>query len=236
MSAVWVIAKIIKNPSIIDSFWALGLMSAGLIYLWPHYASSRYQIIMLLLCIWGFRLAFYLLFTRIFKREVDKRYLQLSKTWRNYFLNFQFQGLLIFLVSACFYFVAHSGHDVITFIDLIAVMFCLVGIIGECLADVQLYEHKKSGSKTVCNTGLWATSRHPNLFFDCMTWFGFAFFALGSSWGCLALLSPLVLYIVMTRVTIPITERASIKSRGEAYVNYQKTTPMFVPDFSKSGR
>ncbi|HHS8487784.1 TPA: DUF1295 domain-containing protein, partial [Legionella anisa] len=85
----------------------------------------------------------------------------------------------------------------------------------------------------VCNVGLWHYSRHPNYFFDLLSWIGFALFAIQSNMGYLGLLSPLMLYVIFTRMTGPMTERSSIQSRGQKYIEYQKQTSMLFPWFKK---
>ena len=62
---------------------------------------------------------------------------------------------------------------------------------------------------------------------------GFAVAALTLPLGYLSLASPGLLLFLMLKITGPITETASIKSRGKAYLDYQKKTPMFFPRIFK---
>ena len=238
MSFMWGLYRILKNPSVVDVSWSLGLMFSGLIYLSFTPFSFRTLIIGSLLILWALRLAFYLWYTRIRKGHVDKRYIELSTNWKispslGFFINFQLQGLLILIISSVFLLVSKSGHTHITTMDIFAFCIIAAGIMGETIADMQLQRFKMRDKGEVCNIGLWNYSRHPNYFFDWLSWTGFALLAIQSTLGYLFFLSPLILYVIFTRMTGPLTERSSIQSRGQKYIEYQKQTSMFFPWFKK---
>lgn len=238
MCCVWIIYRLTKNPSVVDTSWSLGLMFSGFIYLWSGHVTLRTVVVSVLLTVWALRLAGYLWYTRLSKGHVDKRYTELSDTWKinqsvGFFLNFQLQGLLIFLISFVFYMISTAPFAHLTFIDSVAIVIIMLGIIGESIADLQLYRFKLLQKGGVCAVGLWQYSRHPNYFFDWLTWLGFTLFALQSTNGYLAIISLLVLYLIFTQVTGPMTERGSVTSRGQTYINYQKQTSMFFPWFKK---
>ena len=78
--------------------------------------------------------------------------------------------------------------------------------------------------------GLWRYSRHPNYFFEWLVWIAYAMFALASPWGWISLACPAVMLYFLLRVTgIPATEAQALKSRGDDYREYQRTTSAFVP-------
>lgn len=238
MSVVWLIYRLLKNPSVVDASWSIGLMISGLIYLGTAPLILRHVVVGVLLVLWALRLAGYLWYTRIAQGHKDKRYTQLSSHWKinqslGFFLNFQLQGLLIFIISFVFYLISNSTNPNLSLIDWIASGFVLIGIIGETQADLQLYRFKRRQEGAVCNTGLWNYSRHPNYFFDWLTWFGFTLFALQAHNGYLGLISLLVLYLIFTQITGPLTERGSVQSRGQQYKDYQKHTSMFFPWFRR---
>lgn len=238
MCIMWGLYRILKNPSVVDVSWSLGLMIAGLIYLnMPPY-HVRTVLIGLFLMVWALRLALYLWYTRIQKGHVDKRYMELSTHWKispslGFFLNFQLQGLLIFIISSVFFLISRSGLVHITLFDFFAFGLIIIGIVGETIADLQLQRFKIAHKGEVCQSGLWRYSRHPNYFFDWLSWVGFAVFAIQSSIGYLCLVSPGMLYIIFTHITGPLTEKGSIHSKGEKYIAYQKQTSMFFPWFKK---
>lgn len=234
MCLVWCVYRFLKNPSVVDVGWASGLTLSGLIYLLVNPPTYRTVITGLLLLIWGARLGLYLWFTRIRAGHVDKRYLNLSANWviakpLGFFLNFQLQGLLILIIAMPWYFNGMAALHPLTVLDYAGMMLAIIGLVGETLADHQLQQFKKNPSGAVCDVGLWRYSRHPNYFFEWLIWSAFALFGLAQPYGIIGLISPITLYLIMTKITGPMTEAGSVKSRGEAYINYQKTTPMFFP-------
>jgi steroid 5-alpha reductase family enzyme len=235
MSGVWLWYRYQNNPSVVDVAWAVGLGICGILFLCEHPWTQRIRLLALILVIWGARLGGYLWFTRIRVKLVDARYTRLSATWRipeplGFFLNFQLQGVLMLIVALPWFFASNIVSPQISALDWFAFFLALFAIIGESLADYELYKFKKTTSGQVCNRGLWQYCRHPNYFFEWLTWCSFTLFALPQTWGWIAILSPVTLYGIMIYITAPMTERGSIQSRGEAYRRYQQLTPMFFPN------
>jgi steroid 5-alpha reductase family enzyme len=108
----------------------------------------------------------------------------------------------------------------------------LFALLGESAADLQLARFKADPSTRgrVCDVGLWRLSRHPNYFFEWLVWCAYFLFALPSPWGWTTVSCPLLMLYFLFRVTgIPATEEQALRSRGEAYRRYQRTTSAFVP-------
>lgn len=232
MSVFWVLYRVLKNPSVIDVGWASVLTLSGWIYI-LHATPSVVSILSgILLLVWGIRLGGYLWFSRVGAGHQDKRYTQLSENWKmakalGFFLNFQLQGLLAWPIAVSFYFI--SMRTEFFWWDSLGFGMVIIGLIGESLADYQLQNYKRKPVGAVCQAGLWRYSRHPNYFFDWLSWLGFSVIALSGSLGFIALISPLTLYMIMVYVTGPMTEAGSLASRGEAYEQYQQQTQMFFP-------
>lgn len=234
MSLIWLWYRKTNNPSVVDVGWATGLMLCGLIYLSQQAISVRTIVLGMALIIWGVRLGGYLWWTRIRKNLVDKRYLVLSQSWKikkplGYFINFQLQGVFIFIVSISWYFISLNPAKNINLVDLAGLFLFMSALILESQSDIQLQHFKKANPGRVCNQKLWRLSRHPNCFFEWLIWCSFTIFALSSPYGLLSIMSPLALYFIMVFITIPVTEAESIKSRGQDYIDYQTTTPKFFP-------
>lgn len=234
MSLIWIWYRLTNNPSVVDVGWASGLTLSGLIYLNQNPLSIRTVVLSIALLMWGIRLGVYLWWTRIRPKHVDKRYMALSHSWNvkkplGFFINFQLQGVFIFIVSVSWYFISLNPEKNINLIDLTGLIFFMIVLCLESLADIQLQRFKKNHPGQVCNQNLWRFSRHPNYFFEWLVWCSFTIFAMSSPYGVLSIISPLALYLIMAFITIPITERESIKSRGQNYIEYQSKTPKFFP-------
>ncbi|QRN04030.1 DUF1295 domain-containing protein [Legionella sp. MW5194] len=236
MTFMWLWYRSTNNPSVVDVGWALGLTISGLVFLNAEPLSTRNMILSVLLFLWGLRLGLFLWLTRIRKGIVDKRYLTLSQDWKiakplGFFLNFQLQGFFILLLSLPWFLVALSPQTKPGWLDYAAVLLALVSLGAETLADYQLQVFKKGHPGKVCNQGLWSYSRHPNYFFEWLIWLSFSLFSFSHAFGWLGLISPLTLYVLMTRITGPMTEEGSRQARGQAYLDYQKNTPFFFPSW-----
>jgi steroid 5-alpha reductase family enzyme len=84
----------------------------------------------------------------------------------------------------------------------------------------------------ICDTGLWAWSRHPNYFFEFLGWCGWPLFAFDPDWpvGWLAVLAPVLMYWLLVHVSgIPPLEQVMLASRGDAFRKYQSRTSAFFP-------
>jgi steroid 5-alpha reductase family enzyme len=69
-----------------------------------------------------------------------------------------------------------------------------------------------------------------NYFFEWCVWIGYAIYGLAHPWGWLALLGQLIIVTSIFGVTgIPPTEHQAIRSRGDAYREYQKRVSRFIP-------
>lgn len=232
MSIYWLFYRYLKNPSVVDIGWASVLTLSGCLYLILGNKTAISFFSGSLLIIWGLRLGGYLWFSRVSKGHQDKRYTKLSDDWKmakdlGFFLNFQLQGLLAWVIATSFYFIGQRIG--FAWWDMLFIIMIVTGLIGESVADYQLQAYKREPKGSVCTLGLWRYSRHPNYFFDWLTWLGFSLIAITAPWGWVALISPLTLYLIMVYVTGPMTEAGSVSSRGKAYRQYQQQTNMFFP-------
>jgi steroid 5-alpha reductase family enzyme len=106
----------------------------------------------------------------------------------------------------------------------------------EWTADVQLARFRSDPANRgrTMRSGLWRYSRHPNYFFQTMTWVAYALVATQAPWGWLAWSAPLLLCGLVVFVTgVPPAEESSLRSRGDDYRRYQSETSVFVPWFPK---
>ena len=153
-----------------------------------------------------------------------------------FFSSLSFRRLLDVVLSAPFLIACLDIKAPLGLLEKIGAGIWLVSMLGEAIADQQLHNFKKNPANAgkTCRAGLWRYSRHPNYFFEWMIWVGYAVFALGSPWGWIGLISPaLILYFLLGATGIPATEAQALRSRGDEYREYQRTTSSFVPWFPK---
>jgi steroid 5-alpha reductase family enzyme len=242
MLVLWVIHLLIRNAAIVDVGWAAGLGILALFYAaaGPGYAPRKWAMASMA-GFWGLRLAAFLLFARVLGHPEEGRYVQLRKEWKTnlalrFLFFFEFQALLEVVLSLPFLLVCMNPRAPLGVVEKTGAGVWLVAIIGEAIADQQLNKFKKDPANKgkTFRGGLWKYSRHPNYFFEWMIWVGYAAFALASPWGWLGLISPaLILYFLLSVTGIPATEAQAIRTRGNEYRAYQRTTSSFVPWFPK---
>lgn len=232
MIFAWLILLIKNNPGVVDVFWSMAITLSALIFSLQEPTNSVKIIFQILLVIWAIRLAGYLFLKRVLPQHIDKRYSDLSEQWKGsknigFLINFQLQGILAIGIACSFIFI--NQINTVNTSTIIAICIICCGIIGESIADYQLQQFKQLNKGSVCNIGLWSWSRHPNYFFEWLIWIGFAIAGLGVTLGWVGFFSPALLLFIFLKITAPITEAGSVKSRGQDYLNYQKKTSMLIP-------
>ena len=242
MFVLWLIHLRTGNAAIVDAGWAGGLAILGALYGWfgEGYAPRR-ALIAAMTVIWGVRLALFLLLARILGHPEEGRYVELRRKWvthvpLKFLAFFQFQALTCVLLAVPFHLAASNPVPRITILEWSAVLLWLGAMAGEALADHQLNRFKSNPANRgrTCQAGLWRYSRHPNYFFEWLIWLSYALFAAGAPNGLWGMLSPaLMLYFILFVTGIPPTEAQAVRSRGEEYRRYQRSTSAFFPWFPK---
>jgi steroid 5-alpha reductase family enzyme len=168
----------------------------------------------------------------------DGRYQELRRRWRGkgreqrtFAIFYQAQALLAAGLSVPALLGSFNG-DRLGVLAWIGLALWLVAASLESLADRQLAAFRRdlANKGGVMDRGLWRYSRHPNYFFQTLTWVAYALIAVAAPWGWIAFFAPaLILYLVLFVTGVPPAEESSLRSRGDAYRAYQARTSVFVP-------
>lgn len=243
MSVLWLRQRMTGNAGIVDVGWALTIATLGICFaaLGTGWAERR-LLAGIMAGLWGFRLAWYI-HARSHGKPEDGRYSELRGRWAPHaqaklFQFFQLQAVVATLFAGPFLLAAANPAERFHPLELCGGLLWLAGLLGESVADAQLGRFKRNPANRglVCTSGLWSWSRHPNYFFEWLVWCGIALFACMSPLGWLSLLSPTSILYFLLRVTgIPATEEQALRTKGDAYRAYQRTTNAFVPWFPKRG-
>ena len=240
-SAVYAAARRSGNAGLVDVAWSAGFsvvaaLAAALGSGWP----ARRFLIAAMTAAWSLRLAVYL-YGRVVGHAEDGRYVELKRRWgaqvnRKMFEFFQFQALLVVALSAPLLVAASNPAPGLHPPEWAAAALFAIALGGEAVADAQLARFKAAGGGPgrVCDVGLWRYSRHPNYFFEWLVWVSYFAFAAASPGGLWTLYCPALMLYFLFRVTgIPATEEQALRTKGDAYREYQRRTSAFVPWFPR---
>lgn len=238
----WAISVCIRNYGLLDVAWSYGVAILAPLYAWTAPgAAPRKWLFAAIGVAWSVRLGTYILIRVIRHHPAeDARYGTLRKRWPGpvRFLGFfELQAVLVVIFSAPFLLVSFNPAPSLAAVELVGLLLAVVALCGETLADLQMQRFKRDpfNAGRVCQAGLWRYSRHPNYFFESLIWWGFFLVALGSPYGWITVACPLLMLYFLFQVTgIPLTEEYAIRSKGDAYREYQRTTSAFVPWFRRA--
>ncbi len=240
-TALWLISVRLKDPSFIDSWWALGVV----VLAWATFAQAPSHgphaiALTILATLWGLRLGLYLLW-RWRKHGADHRYEKLAAQAREkHGLNFAaFSALWVFAPQMLLQFIvalpAMLGQmpaaQALGGFGLAGAALSAFGVAYEALADWQLTRFKADPGNAgkVMDRGLWRFSRHPNYFGDMCAWWGMWAIAADAGMGLWSLPGPLLLTFLLARVSgAPTTEPHLQRTRPE-YEAYKRRTSAFIP-------
>jgi steroid 5-alpha reductase family enzyme len=244
MAAAWAVALRTGRSGWIDSIWsfATGLFGAA-IALWPlsaHAISMRQVLVTALALIWSLRLGFHIA-ARTAKGGDDPRYLHLRQEWGDAFRSrlfwfLQIQALAALVLVIAIMVAAHHPSAGLNAMDGLGVAIFVAAILGETVADRQLaaFGSDPRNKGRVCEVGLWGFSRHPNYFFEWLAWLAYPVIALDLTGaypqGWLSLAAPLLMYWLLVHASgIPPLEAHMLRSRGDAFRDYQRRVNAFWP-------
>ena len=237
MGILWQVQRTYGKAGIVDVLWAAGVGVLGVLFalLGDGYPPRR-LLIGLLIGGWSLRLTLYL-FVRVLGMAEDGRYEAMKRKWgaktQTYlFAFFQVQAFWSVLFAAPVLIAAGNAAAPLGLLDAAGVAVFVIAVFGELTADRQLqaFRSNRANRGKVCRSGLWRYSRHPNYFFEWIHWWAYVLIGWHAPFGWATLFGPAIMLLFLFKVTgIPPTEENALRSRGDAYREYQRTTSVFFP-------
>jgi steroid 5-alpha reductase family enzyme len=237
MALLWLRQRSTRNAGVVDLAWTASVGALGLVAaLTGSGWTGRRLLVAILAGSWALRLTVHLA-RRVTSEPEDGRYRALRErfgagTDRFLFWFFQAQALLAVLLGSTFFVLCAAETEGWRATDMAAVSLWVLALAGESLADRQLarWRAQPANRGKTCRAGLWRFSRHPNYFFEWLHWLAYPLLGLGLPYGAALWLAPaLMLYLVRSVTGVPPTEEQALRSRGEDYRAYQRTTNAFFP-------
>jgi len=242
MTTIFLFALWLRDNSIVDIAYGPAFVLLGWIgLLLLGSGHTRQWLIVILVTIWGIRLAGHIFLRKQGEGE-DFRYRQWRESWgksfvwRSFLQIFMLQGAVIFLVALPVLLVINDPGGRIGSVDLAGLLVWLVGFGFEAIGDWQLLQFKRNPANKgkIIQHGLWRYTRHPNYFGEAVLWWGLFTVALNAGYGVLAIISPLLIDVLLLKVSgIPMLE---VKYRNNPeFIAYKARTNAFFPWFPKTG-
>jgi steroid 5-alpha reductase family enzyme len=232
----WLVSLARRDVSVVDSLWSIFIMSAGISYalLLPP-TSARPALMLALALVWALRLSIYIAWRNRGHGE-DRRYRQIRARnephfgLKSLYLIFGLQAVLAWIVSAPLLAVV-GGSNPINALDIAGAPLAAFGIVFEAVGDQQMARFKADPANQgqVMDRGLWRYTRHPNYFGECCTWWGLFVIALAAGGAWWSIVSPLLMTVLLLKVSGVSLLEADITERRPAYRDYIARTNAFVP-------
>ena len=239
MALAWAIARQVKNASFLEVAWSYAFAVVVWIYaLLGTGDPLRKWLIAGMVTVWSLRLGTSLLFDLIRHHPAEgHRHVALreqfpKRPWLMFFGFSQYQAAVLGLLSAPFAIACSNAAPGMSGWEVAGLVLWFAAIAAETVANFQWrrFRSNQKNSGKVCDAGLWRYSRHPDCFFEWLIWVAYFIFSLGSPWGWVAVYCPLLMLHFLTKVTgVPPAEARSLKSLGDEYRHYQRTTRAFFP-------
>lgn len=235
----WALSLKLHDASLADRIWSLLIAAPVLVgaRISAQALDLRGVLMLGLLLIWAVRLAAYI-GLRNWGAGEDRRYREMRARHepnfglKSLYLVFGLQAVLGWIVG--WPMLAVLKHPApLNVLDLAGLALAGGGLLFEAVADAQLArflrERKEAGA--VMSDGLWAWSRHPNYFGEACVWWGFGLMALAAGGASLAwtLASPLLMTVLLTKVSGVALLEKDIAERRPGYRDYAARTSAFIP-------
>jgi steroid 5-alpha reductase family enzyme len=237
MLGLWLASIRLRDVSIIDPFWGLGfVVIAWIAGLTTDGDMGRRLLLVGLTSIWGLRLFVYLLWRNRGKPE-DFRYAAMRERhgsrfiWVSLGTVFVLQGVLMLAVSLPVQMGQIPATPGLGPLAVLGTAVWACGLACESIGDWQLARFRANPDNRgrVLDSGLWRYTRHPNYFGDFLVWWGLWLIAAETGWGLLTIPGPIIMSILLIRVSgVALLER-DIGQRRPGYAEYVRRTSPFFP-------
>lgn len=239
---LWLISIRLKDPSFVDSWWALGMVViTWTTFIFTGGRGPHASALTILCTIWGLRLGLHLLW-RWRKDGPDRRYVVMmgkAETERGWsfakasmLLVFALQAPLQFVVCLPTQLGQVTATSTLGPLAWIGVGVAVIGIAFESIGDFQLarFRADPANSGKVLATGLWRYTRHPNYFGDACLWWGLYLIAAETGWvGIASIPGPILITFLLTKWSGVPTIEGRMRRKRPDYEAYVQRTSGFIP-------
>ncbi|HRD81361.1 MAG TPA: DUF1295 domain-containing protein [Saprospiraceae bacterium] len=233
---VWfLISLALRRNDVADIAWGLGYLLIAGYFIATRPLSETACWVYVATAVWALRLAGHI-FLRTLRKKEDFRYRQWRQDWgRSFYLRswlqvYMLQAAILLVVAAPLIVAGWAPQGESGFWTGFGMGFWTAGFLLETVADHQLARFLKTrkNSDEILQTGVWKNIRHPNYSGEIIVWWGMFFMVAALPYGWAALISPVVITLLLTRVSgVPMLEK---RYEGNAdYEAYKKRAGALWP-------
>ena len=234
----WIASLVRRDASLVDRTWSLMIAAPTLVYAaQAGWSGARAIALLVLVVAWAARLAAYITW-RNWGHGEDRRYQEIRArnephfAFKSLYLIFALQMVLAWIVSSSTL-AALAGDHAFGPLDVVGIAVALVGFLFEAIGDAQMAAFKADPSHKgqVMDRGLWRYTRHPNYFGETCFWWGIWLVAIaaGGAAAIWTVLSPLLMTVLLLKVSGVALLEKDIGERRPAYRDYIARTTAFFP-------
>ena len=199
--------------------------------------DTRAIVVAVMVGIWTVRLGSFLFMRIRASGGADERFEKIKKNPPRFLVAWTLQAVwVIFTASAALVIITSQSAAPLSLFFWAGAAIWVIGFAFEVIADDQKRRFKKDpGNKgKFIKSGLWAWSQHPNYFGEITLWTGILVMAIPllSGWSWLAVISPIFVYLLLTRISgVNLLDGIGKDRWGDdpAYQQYRKNTPVLFP-------
>ena len=230
-------AWILKTERFFDLFGSLTFITVVLVASsLSNQLDGRPFAIGVLVVVWAVRLGSFLTL-RIYKDGSDRRFDEIKKSFSTFLMTWTLQGLWVSVtMGAGMAAILAASQAPVSGFPAAGLCLWTVGFLFESIADYQKQEFRKRprNAGRFITTGFWAWSQHPNYFGEIVLWIGIAVIAFPalSGWAYVTLVSPVFVWLLLTRISgIPLLDASAEKRWGDdpEFQAYRERTPVLIP-------
>jgi steroid 5-alpha reductase family enzyme len=201
-----------------------------------HDIDLRSVLVSAMVGLWALRLGSFLFF-RVQETGGDGRFDTIKHQPLTFFYWWSLQALWVFVTGSCaLVVITNAKREAFGWVAVIGALLWTGGFLIEVVADHQKtrFRADRKNDDSFIRTGLWRWSRHPNYFGEIVLWVGVTIMAIPllSGWRWVALISPVFVTVLLTRVSgVPVLEARGRARWGndEQYQNYLCDTSILLP-------
>ena len=233
-AATWALSVPLRDVSIVDIAWGWLVVVPALVAAALLPPAPRSLAVLGIALAWALRLSLHIGWRHRGAGE-DRRYQAIRErnqphfAWKSLYLVFGLQAVLGTIVSVPLLATLASPAPWRP-LDAVGLALAALGLVFEAVADAQLarFRSQPANRGFVMDRGLWRYSRHPNYFGEFCLWWGLGLVAVsaGAWW---ALVSPLLMSVLLLRVSGVTLLESDLRHRRPAYRDYMRRTRAFFP-------